>query len=203
MSAALRATLVALFTAGALSGCGAEHPRAKEYLDPQTAVTVRVVAEPFIYAHDVPALAANVRDYLSVGAVELNNMGRRTYYLALVAWSTVDRKRLGAPAAPLPATLRLSLGTSVREFTPATRDPRSIGVGLPLFRPATGYLGDTWYALTAADLRALAAAPPATFELVDEQGPISYALWRDATPALVSFVREIPEAVTPVDTRPR
>ena len=202
MRTALRATPMALLAAVTLCGCSAERTVTREYLDPQTAVTVRAVAVPFVYAHDVPALAANVRDYLSAGAVELNNMGGRTHYLAVIAWSTVDRKRIGAEAPPL-GTLRLAVGTKVREIAPATRDPRSVGVGLPLFRPATGYLSEGWYALTVAELRALAEKPPTTLELVDEQGSISYTLWRDATPALADFVRDIPDTITPSNRRTR
>lgn len=201
--AGLRAVLVAALAAGLLCGCGAASPVTKEYLDPQTAVTIRAVATPAVFARDVPELAANVRDYLSLGAVELNSMGNRRYYLALIAWSTVDRSRIGAPPPPPAGQLQLTLGAKVRELSPATREPRSIGVGLPLFRPDKGYLGETWYAVTPAELRALAASPPAALELVDERGATSYALWREASAALADFVRDIPDTITPVNQRPR
>ena len=200
---ALRAARISGLAAFALCGCSGERAVTKEYLDPQTAVTVRAVATPTLYAHDAPELAANVRDYLSVGAVELNNMGGRTHYLAVIAWSTVDRKRIGATPPPSSGTLKLKLGTQVRELAPTTRDPRSIGVGLPLFRPATGYLGETWYAVKVADLRLLADATTPTLELSDGENSVTYTLWRDATPALADFVRDIPETLTPANKRPR
>ena len=199
----LRAVPTALFAAGLLSGCGSEKPITREYLDPQTAVTVRTVATPYIFAHEVPELAANVRDYLSVGAVELNNMGGRTHYLALIVWSTVDRERVGVPQPALPEGLRITIGSQVRELTAATHEPRSIGIGAPVFRPPTGYRGESWYAVTPADLRALVTTPPATLELLDDQHPATYALWRDAAAALADFVRDIPDTITPENKRPR
>ena len=80
-----------------LSACAdTSATRVTEYLDPETAVTIRAVAAPIVFSRDAPELAANARDYLSAGLVEVNNMGKRVHYLALVSWSTVDRHRPGA-----------------------------------------------------------------------------------------------------------
>jgi hypothetical protein len=176
-------------------GCATKSAVTREYLDPQTAVTIRAVATPLIYAHEVPQLAANVRDYLSVGAVEVNNMGKRQHYLAVVSWSTVDRKRAAIAPPPLPERLRMTLGGTVRELTPASHEPRSLGIGEPLFRPTGGYLGETWYVVTVADLRAFAAARPDELEVADEPAIISYSVWKDAVAELADFVRDIPDAI--------
>jgi hypothetical protein len=183
----LASTLLAAGCAGA-----PERPAATEFLDPQTAMTVRVVAEPFVYARDVPELAANVRDYLYVGAVETNNMGQRSHYLALISWSTIDRKRVGVPPAELPDRLELSLGERTREYPLKTHEPRSVGVGASILEPPAGYLGDSWFIVSAADLRAFAATPPASVDVLIGGVRQTYTLWKRADAAFAAFVEDIP-----------
>jgi len=197
MSARSRLWLVAALLLG---GCATDGTQVNQYLDPQTAVTIRAVATPFIYARDVPELAANVRDYLSLGAVEVNNMGTRRHYLAVVSWSTIDRRRVGAPA-PLPEGLELTLAGKTRVLALASHESRSLGIGEPLFRPPSGYLSESWYKVTPADLRAFAASPPESIDFAAAQGRLSYVLWRRADAALDDFVRDIPDTTTSEPTR--
>src|SRR3974377_629582 len=128
-----------------LVGCTSQGPRVNEYLDPDTAVTIRALAEPLMYAHAAPELAANARDYLSLGLVEVNNMGARKHYLALVSWSTINRERVGAAPAPVPERIELTIGGREREFVPIGHESRSLGIGGALFRPPSGYVGESWY----------------------------------------------------------
>jgi hypothetical protein len=191
----LRAALTGALLMGA--GCADQPSPPGQYLDPVTAATVRTVAEPLVYAHEEPAIAANARDYLSLGAIEVNSMGTRRHFLAAVSWSTIDRHAPGLAPLPAPDTLRIAMGAASRELAPLGHEGRSLGVGSPPFRPATGYAGESWYELTVADLRALSAAAPATVELLDGRGRVRYVLWRDETKALAEFVRDIPDSVTP------
>jgi hypothetical protein len=184
-----------------LGGCATEPARVSEYLDPQTAMTVRAVAAPFIYAREVPELAANVRDYLSLGAVEVNNMGTRRHYLAAVSWSTIDRRGAAGAPAPLPERIELSLAGTTRVLALAGHESGSLGIGTPLFRPASGYLGESWYLVTPADLRAFAASPPETVDVAVASGSASYSLWRREDAALREFIADIPDTVT--SERPR
>lgn len=176
-----------------LGGCAAESTRVREYLDPQTAVTIRMLASPVMYAHDAPELAANTRDYLSLGLVEVNNMGTRKHYLALISWSTIDRSRVGA--APVPERFEIVLGGKPREFVPVSHEPRSLGIGGTPFRPANGYAGEAWYAVTPADLRALAAVPADSITLLPEAGRVGYRIWKAADAAVAEFARDIPDTV--------
>ena len=197
-------TVLGLLTAAALAtGCAGapERPAATEFLDSQTAMTVRVAAEPFVYARDVPELAANVRDYLYVGAVETNNMGHRSHYLALVSWSTIDRKRVGVPTADLPERLEMSLGEQAREYPLKTHEPRSVGVGTSILEPPAGYLGDSWFIVSPADLRSFAASPPASIDVLVGGVRQTYALWKRADAALTAFVEDIPTELKSAPTR--
>jgi len=181
-----------------IGGCATEKAATvNEYLDPETAVTIRAVTEPIVYARDAPELAANVRDYLSAGVVEVNNMGKRAYYLALVSWSTIDRSPRAAGRAPLPGRIEVTVGSRPLELTPVSHEPRRLGIGLPLFRPSHGYAGESWYALTVGDIRAIAGALPMSVDLVDDPaGRMSYPLWHDARRALVDFVHDLPDTAT-------
>ncbi len=190
------AALVTLLLGACTTTAGG--PAVQEYLDPQTAMTIRVVSEPFVYARDVPELAANVRDYLYVGAVELNNMGVRKHYWALIAWSTIDRKRTGLALPGLPERLEMSLAGKPREYPLATHEPRSIGAGTPVLEPPAGYLGESWFLTGPADLRAFADAPPASIEVMVDGVRQSYALWKRADAPLASFVEDIPTTLTSV-----
>jgi hypothetical protein len=194
------ASRLCLAAALLLGGCATPDSRVTEYLDPQTAVTIRALATPIVFAHDAPELAANTRDYLSLGVVEVNNMGMRKHYLALVSWSTIDRSRVGVSAAPVPERIELALGGKARELAPVSHEPRSLGIGGTPFRPSSGYVGEGWYAVTPADLRALAAAPADSVTLLQESGRLTYRTWRGADAALVEFVRDIPDAIS---TEPR
>ena len=204
MPTAVRTALLLLASTLLAAGCAGEpeRPAATEFLDAQTAMTVRVVAEPFVYARDVPELAANVRDYVYLGAVETNNMGHRSHYLALVSWSTIDRKRVGVPPAELPDRLELTLGTVSREYPLKTHEPRSVGVGASILEPPAGYLGDSWFIVSAADLRAFTAAPPASIDVTVGGVRQTYTLWKRADAAFAAFVEDIPTEMKGATPRP-
>jgi hypothetical protein len=77
----------------AITGCAgtqADDPT-RQYLDEVTGITVTAVEEPAIFYHDAPRLAVHARDYLYVRPVEMNRMGKLSYYLWLAEWSTIDR----------------------------------------------------------------------------------------------------------------
>ena len=62
-----------------------------EYFDEATGITVASLLEPAVFYREEPLLAANARDYVSMGPVELNRAGRRDYALWLLYWTTIDR----------------------------------------------------------------------------------------------------------------
>jgi hypothetical protein len=190
---------IAFVMLGSCAAGGSSH--VTEYLDPQTAVTIRTLTAPLVYAHDAPALAVNSRDYLSLGLVEINNMGARKHYLALVSWSTIDRKRAGIGPPPVPERVELSGAGKSREYTPASHEARSLGIGGALFKPPSGYAGESWYAMTVADLRALAANPPDSIALLQDGERVTYVPWNAAAAAIEEFVRDIPDPVTPEPRR--
>jgi hypothetical protein len=198
MSAAWRSWITAALLLG---GCATGGSGAIEHVDPRTGVTIRTMAAPFVYARDVQEAADHAGDYLSVGAVEVNEMGTHRHYLAVVPWTRTVRTGGGTPAAPRADRVALTLGGQRRELTLATHEPRSLGVNEPPYRPAWGYIGESWYVVTAADLRAFAAAPPGSIELMEDGRTMTYVTFNRADAALEDFVRDLTDTVTSAPRR--
>jgi hypothetical protein len=187
-SLALTAVFVAL---GA--GCATKGPTVSEYLDPHSGVTVRSMSSPFVYARDLDNANGDGRDFASVGAVEINEMGNRTYYLAAVSWSRVDQRSARAPRGEGADRLLLMTGNPPFELTSAMHDPRHLEIGVPPFRPVWGYyLGETWFEVTAGELREFAASLPRSIKWMQEGELRTYAAFENADAALRDFIRGIP-----------
>jgi hypothetical protein len=76
-----------------LGGCATTAPvqRTAEYLDDATGATVTRVEESFLFFSDDPARAANARDYMQAAPLAVNQGGKRSWWLWLGQWSTIDR----------------------------------------------------------------------------------------------------------------
>lgn len=62
----------------------------REHLEETTGATINHLVEPLRFFHEEPTFAANARDYLFAGPVEVNRSGQRSYWLWIGAWSTLD-----------------------------------------------------------------------------------------------------------------
>ena len=185
----MRASALLLATL-ALPGCAERDLWPVERLDPNTAVNITIMADPWVYGHDVPMLAANARDYLNVGVVETNRAGKRDYWLGVVAWSTIDRSALPVPV-PLvkPGKLRLAWSGQSLDLLPAAGGLAEVGTQKSIFAGPQEVHEDAWYALTAAQLSALAKSPPATVGLVlDDGAVIVHEPWQVDRRAMDQFV---------------
>jgi hypothetical protein len=173
-----------------LAGCAERDLWPEERLDPQTAVNVTIMAEPWIYSHDVPMLAANARDYLNVGVVETNRAGTRAYWLGIVAWSTIDRS--AAPDATFiqPGKARLIWPAAKLDLLPAKNGRSAPGLTEPVFvEPQTRFV-EAWYPLSTVQLAQLGQAAPVTVALVDDDGQLTtYDAWQVHQAALSEFLK--------------
>jgi hypothetical protein len=176
------------------AGCTAEREFwPEERLDPETAVNVTIMADPWVYSRDVPMLAANARDYLNVGVVETNRAGKRATWLGVIAWSTIDRSIFsGTPPVSRPQKVRLRWSAASVELEPAATGRATVGLSSPaLIDPKTRFT-ETWYPLTATQLAQLGKAAPASVALLDETGqPTTYLPWRVNPAAMAEFLEAI------------
>lgn len=173
-----------------LAGCAAPPAEIRSELDPRTAVTTQYMGEPWVYAREATEIAVHARDYLSVGVVEVNRQGKRSYFLGVVGWSTIDRSGIPNARPPIPSDLTVD-GRSAT-LVALGHEPKAIGVSLSLFRPPTGYTGETWYALRPDDVRALGAHQPAWIEFVQDDVRHRFDLWRGGPELLAPLVERVP-----------
>ena len=147
------------------------------------------MAEPWIYARELPAIAANARDYIHVGVVETNRAGQRRYWLGVVAWSTIDRSALPAQAIQLqPQRARLGWNDGEFELTPASGGRQALGAGEPIFAPPQPDFREAWYALSPAELERLGREPPQYLALEREGGPPArYDRWQVGRRSMDAF----------------
>jgi hypothetical protein len=169
----------ALLALAAAAGCAQHELWPVEKLDPKTAVNLTIMAEPWVYSHDVPMLAANARDYVNVGVVETNRAGTRAYWLGIVAWSTIDRSNLGL-AAPVvkPGRVTFAWAGATLELQPAPGGLSDVGSHEAIFAPPQPAHEDAWYRLTEAQLVQFAKAPPESVSLLlDDGSAIRHLPW--------------------------
>ena len=82
-------TVALLVTVSLVAACAGSSPTIRESLDEETGVTYRRLDRPLILFSDNSALAAHARDYVYLGPISINRMGRHSYYLWMGIWSTV------------------------------------------------------------------------------------------------------------------
>ncbi len=78
-----------------VAGCSIQ-PDKNSRLD-SSGITVVALPDAVVLAHRLPTVAAGAREYVFIGPVEINNMGRRDYFLWLSLASTIDRDFVGVP----------------------------------------------------------------------------------------------------------
>ncbi len=182
---------IALLAILALGGCAQRELWPEERLDPSTAVNVTIMAEPWIYSRDVPMLAANARDYLSVGVVETNRAGTRAYWLGVIAWSTIDRSVLPGPATVIhPAKARLLWPAAKLELVPDRKGRSAPGLTEPVFVDKDMKYTEAWYPLSTAQLAQLGEAAPIAVALIDDSGQsTTYEAWQVRSAAMAEFLK--------------
>lgn len=165
----------------------------REFTDERTAVTVEAAATALIVAHDEPALAANARDYLSLGVIQVNRMGDYEYYLVAVAWSTIDRGRTRGAAGAPDAPAKLNLRADKTLYTLVAEEGLNPVRDRELYPPPAGSGARKFYRVRADQLVAIAAAKDLQVE-VDrgEDGLAIYTPWeKRGFAALQRFVADL------------
>jgi len=124
-----------------VASCGTVAPnrRAPEYLDDATGATITRVEQPFLLFSDDPARAANARDYLSAAPLAVNQSGRRSWWLWLGLWSTIDRGvSVGDPRLADVTAIQLIVDGEPMEMDLGARLDRIPGVtSVPYAAPVT------------------------------------------------------------------
>lgn len=192
-NARYRAGSVAAALSLLLSACALESGQhARTWLDERTAATVTAQEPCPVFAHEDQARATSVRDYVQAGAVEVNRSGRRTYYLVLLSWSTLDHSP--AERALLDAELaRATLWADDRpiELKRIPEGRAAVGVETaPYAAPAPAAL-ESWYPLGLSEIKSLAGATTLGLTAQAGDAPRAYRLWKADGGGFAGFVRQL------------
>lgn len=186
----VRGSLLTVLTL-AVAGCASRDLWPVERVDPDTAVHLTIMAEPWIYVLDDPRYSANASDFLDVTVVETNRTGTRSYWLNAVAWSTSTRnENAAAPATGGPAKLLLTWPGRQAQFACAAEGRAAAAVGEAVIATQGARSSEAWCPLSAAQVRELGAGAPNAVSLIDEAGRTrSYASWQVENTALAEFLK--------------
>lgn len=175
-----------------LAACGGSQPLVKDNLDLQTGVTVTRSTKPLILYRDRSAVSAHARDYVYLGPVETNNMGRRRYFLWLGVWSTLENSDRASELDEFESIVIYAdgepLGLSITGWSPA-----AIGVSDTVYVKPVASATDAFYAVTIDQIRIIAEAKDVELRT----GPTAsghYLPWETSAAAaagLRAFVQEV------------
>ena len=175
-----------------LAAC-ASSPTVREFLDPETSVTVSYTDTPIILYLDRSGRAAFARDYINIGPIHVNQMGRDRYYLWLGIWSTIetqyDHRRTSA----------FELVTVYVDGEPMLLDlagwtPAAIGVTQPIYVKPVSSAADAYYEVTIDQIRMLTAVQEIRVQTTGERSA-SYEMWDNSKSASRGF-REFLAAIS-------
>ncbi len=174
-----------------LAGCASRDLWPVERVDPDTAVHVTIMAEPWIYALDDRRQSANNSNFLNVVVVEANRTGTRSYWLNVVSWSTSVRgKDVSEGATQGPAKVLLGWPKKELQLTSAADGRSAAGVNEPAISVPGARTGEAWCPLSAAQVAELGAGAPTAISLIDEEGRAqSYASWEVDDAAITGFLK--------------
>jgi len=149
------AILIALVSI--LSACAAANPAVVEKLDDVTAVTVTRSRTPFIMSSDTLFDPKTPRDYVQIGAIEVNRMGNLKYYL----WLGISDLDHYASADRHPGGYEAIILTAGGEEFPVdvhgwTQD--AIGISKPVYKKLFSSSVDAYYEVTLENIQLLTEA---------------------------------------------
>jgi len=182
-------TLVVALT---LAACGGTTPAVSDRLDPLTGVTVTSAAKPLVFYRDRSAQAAYAKDYVYLGPVEVNNMGRRDYFIWLGIWGSSDSADRSSQMDDFESIVVYAdgepLNLEIKGWTPA-----SIGLSESVYVKPVASATDGYYRVTIDQIRLMAEARDLEIRAGSTR-PQRYTPWDSASSTSASmqaFVREV------------
>jgi hypothetical protein len=181
------ATLVLVLV---LAGCST--PRSagpREYLDEQTAATITVVSDPWIFTREQFGAAVDANDFLNLYAINVNRMGEHRQYLAVL-----QSVPLEASEAPDPGLPKLELRTGQYKFVleASPEDPKAIGIAQPIAASYT--LTSRWwyFPISKQTLTTVASATDLVASLRTQDRRVPYVMWRDGRAEMAELTAVLP-----------
>lgn len=171
------------------STAAAAHPP-HQYTDEDTAATVTVVAEPWVFARSRRDLAANARDYVTLAAAAVDRSGHAEYVIVAYVWSTIDA-RLDPERRRDTSTIVIAADDRRIELTGPVASADEVGIAKPVLPPPGPAHTAQIYRIDLDTLRFLAAARHVSLLLGADPLAPAYDIWSDGRPALRSLIDEV------------
>jgi hypothetical protein len=176
--------LLALAVSLGLVACATPHSTTpREYLDEQTAATIKVVSDPWIFTRERTDSAVDTHDYLNVYAIDVNRMGDHRQYLAVLkAW----------PQDSSDATLELVTSEGSVKLLPTKASARELGIAQPI---ASAFAYDaTWryFPVNKEVLAKLAHSQNLSAAVDSADTRVPYVMWRDGSAEVTELAAEVP-----------
>jgi hypothetical protein len=175
----VNAAFAAIALVATLAGCAtSKSVTPREYLDEQTAATITVVADPWIFTRKN---APPQLDFFNLYAIDVNRMGdHKKYFVVVHYWPGADMN--GAPPA-----LVLNGGSQELKLQAVQEGPRKLGIAQPLDKAAPSSAKSWFYPVDKASLQAIAQTRQLAAALLTEKSTADYAVWRDGSSELSEF----------------
>jgi hypothetical protein len=164
----------------ALAGCAsAPSVTPREYLDEQTAATITVVADPWIFTRKN---APPQLDFFNLYAIDVNRMGDHKKYFAVVHyWPGPE---LGGGDVP---ALVLNSGSQELKLSATREDGRQLGIAQALDKSAPSSAKTWFYPVDKERLQAIAQSRQLSAMLTTPKVDAAYVVWRDGSSELSEF----------------
>ncbi|MET0657188.1 MAG: hypothetical protein ABW110_03395 [Steroidobacteraceae bacterium] len=156
----------------------------REYLDEQTAATIKVVADPLVFAQGP---GSGGRDFLNVYALDVNRMGHHQQYLAVLQWWPEQ-----AAASDTPAVLQLETSAQTHSFSAVRQSARELGIAQQIDPTAPREGAWFYFPVTKGVLAQVSQAASMRATLVRGERRVAYDLWQDNRAELTELAEAVP-----------
>ena len=147
---------------------------------------------PLVFYHDSSSRAAFARDFLNLGPVAVNKMGRYRYYLWLGAWSTNQAEHLSKNMDGFESIIVFADGEPL-QLSVSGWTPEVIGASQSVYPKPVSSVVEAYYEITIDQLRFMAQATDIRIRTTGSAAS-SYEVWdgqgngRGSLKAFLEFV---------------
>jgi len=166
-------TAISIAALAILSACAAGQPPVVDYLDELTAVTITYSRTPFIMSVDTHSDVA--RDFVQIGAIEVNRMGTRQYYL----WLGISEVKYTESAYRHPRgfeSIVFIVGGEEFQLDVRGWTQEAIGASEPVYEKLFRNTVDAYYEVTLEQIQLLTDVDGIKFRTIGP-APKEYVSW--------------------------
>ena len=146
-----------ILLAALLCSCGSSGSVIRDSLDPVTGITITHAEVPLVFYRDRSARAAYAHDFVNLGPIQINRMGRYRYFLWLAAWSTMQNANLAEAHDGFESIIVFADGEPL-ELASAGWTPQAIGATESVYVKPVASAAEAYYEVTVDQLRLIANA---------------------------------------------